>query len=63
MSVQYNVIVAATEKGGIGLKNNLPWRLKGDMKYFKDVTTGEDKGKFFGFLCSISARTDLHRHS
>ena len=45
MSVKYNIIVAATEEGGIGLKNNLPWRLKKDMKYFKDVTTGNDKGR------------------
>ena len=47
MSVKYNIIVAATEKGGIGLNKGLPWRIKGDMKYFKDVTTGDDKGMLF----------------
>lgn len=43
--VKYNIIVAATEEGGIGFENNLPWKISGDMKYFKDVTTGNEKGK------------------
>lgn len=32
-------IVAATPKLGIGKDGGLPWRLKGDMAYFKRVTT------------------------
>ena len=32
-------IVAATAQMGIGRDGTLPWRLKGDMAYFKRVTT------------------------
>ena len=32
-------IVAATAQMGIGRDGALPWRLKGDMAYFKRVTT------------------------
>lgn len=35
----FSIIVAADEKGGIGLNNNLPWRLKKDMEFFKKTTT------------------------
>lgn len=35
----FTVIVAADSNNGIGKNNNLPWRLKGDMKYFKEKTT------------------------
>ena len=56
MSVKYNIIVAATEEGGIGLKNDLPWKIKGDMKYFKDVTTGDDKGTKCLFIFSRTNR-------
>ena len=42
------VILACTQKGGIGLNGNLPWRIKEDMKLFKKITTTvepEDKYK------------------
>lgn len=35
-----SLIVACTGKGGIGKDGQLPWRLPGDMAYFKRVTTG-----------------------
>lgn len=35
----FTIIVAADLNNGIGKNNNLPWRLKGDMKYFKEKTT------------------------
>jgi dihydrofolate reductase / thymidylate synthase len=35
----FSIIVAATQKGGIGCKNSIPWRLKPDMDYFKTITT------------------------
>ena len=64
MSVKYNIIVAATEEGGIGLKNDLPWKLKGDMKYFKDVTTGDDKGtKCLFFFLERIVLNELLKHS
>ena len=44
--MEYKLIVAATERGGIGLKGNLPWRLPQDMAYFKRVTSHcEAEGK------------------
>eukprot|EP00730_Choanoeca_flexa_P000284 TRINITY_DN10129_c0_g2_i5.p2 TRINITY_DN10129_c0_g2~~TRINITY_DN10129_c0_g2_i5.p2 ORF type:complete len:187 (+),score=50.20 TRINITY_DN10129_c0_g2_i5:139-699(+) len=36
--MKVSAVVAATTKGGIGLKGQLPWRLKNDMKHFKAVT-------------------------
>ncbi len=36
-----SVIFAASENHVIGYQNNLPWRLSGDLKYFKKITTGK----------------------
>ena len=35
----FNIIVACNLNHGIGKNNNLLYRLKQDMKYFKDITT------------------------
>lgn len=35
------IIVAAARNGVIGRDNQLPWRLPGDLKYFKSVTLGK----------------------
>lgn len=35
------IIVAVAENGVIGRENDLPWRIPGDMKYFKQVTMGK----------------------
>jgi dihydrofolate reductase len=43
--MKFSIIAAADEKMGIGIGNSLPWRLKGDLKYFSDVTTGAEPGK------------------
>lgn len=37
------MIVAKDEKGGIGLNNKLPWRIKEDMKRFVTLTRGNGK--------------------
>lgn len=42
----FQVIVAMDSHYGIGAKGTLPWRLKGDMNYFRKVTTEtRQKGK------------------
>ena len=33
------LIVATTPDGGIGIRGQLPWRIKGDMSFFALVTT------------------------
>ena len=35
-----NIIVAASKNMGIGLKNQLPWKLKKELQYFKRKTIG-----------------------
>ena len=37
--MKFAIVVAADEAGGIGKNGRLPWRLKGDMAYFKQLTT------------------------
>jgi|EndMetStandDraft_3_1072993.scaffolds.fasta_scaffold00001_100 dihydrofolate reductase len=34
------MILASTINGEIGYKNTIPWKLKGDLPRFKDLTTG-----------------------
>jgi dihydrofolate reductase len=34
------MIVAATARGEIGYQNTIPWRLKGDLRRFKEITMG-----------------------
>ncbi len=43
--MKFSIIAAADEKMGIGIGNKLPWRLKGDLKYFSETTTGAEPGK------------------
>jgi dihydrofolate reductase/thymidylate synthase len=42
----FQIVVAATETGGIGRGGALPWRLPGDMKNFRELTSHTvDPGK------------------
>ncbi|KAK7096815.1 dihydrofolate reductase-like [Littorina saxatilis] len=34
-----NLVVAACNKGGIGIEGRIPWRLKQDLAFFKKITT------------------------
>lgn len=36
----WNMILAADIKGGIGLRNDLPWRIPQDLKHFQMLTKG-----------------------
>ena len=36
--MRLSLIVAFTENGVIGKDNDLPWRLAGDLKRFKEIT-------------------------
>jgi dihydrofolate reductase len=38
--LKINLIVAVSENNVIGMKNNLPWTLPNDMRYFKEKTLG-----------------------
>lgn len=35
----FDLVLASTDKWGIGKNNEVPWKLKEDMKYFKNLTT------------------------
>ena len=39
MSKGFHIIVATDQEGGIGQAGTLPWRLPGDLKRFKAITT------------------------
>lgn len=44
--MNFSLVVAADENLGIGIKGDLPWKLKNDMKYFRDLTSlTKDKTK------------------
>jgi len=55
--------VAANAKGGIGMTGSIPWRLPGDLKYFKEVTmatSSPDKQnavRFPAVKCRLAAPT------
>jgi dihydrofolate reductase / thymidylate synthase len=40
-----NIIVAHCNSGGIGFKNEIPWKIKKDLQYFKDITSDVYKDK------------------
>lgn len=37
--MKFDIIVCIDKSNGIGYNNNIPWDLKPDMKYFKELTT------------------------
>lgn len=40
----FSILVAVDQQRGIGRHNQLPWKLKADMQWFKNKTTAEDLG-------------------
>ena len=45
MSGRFAVVVAADQNGGIGQAGGLPWRLPGEMAYFKRLTSEAPPGQ------------------
>lgn len=43
--MNFSLIAACDQKRGIGINNQLPWKIKADFKYFTDVTTGHNPDK------------------
>jgi dihydrofolate reductase len=39
----FSLVVAMDRKRGIGIGGKLPWKLKGDMKFFREITTNPDR--------------------
>ncbi len=38
----FDIIVGVCKNNGIGFENKIPWKIKEDMKFFKDITTNVD---------------------
>lgn len=47
--MRFNIISAMDTNRGIGFKNNLPWDVKGDMKYFKTLTAKLPEDDYFNY--------------
>lgn len=43
--MKFSIIAAADKKLGIGINNQMPWHLEGDLKYFSEVTSKALPGK------------------
>ena len=49
----FNLIVACDNKFGIGLNNSVPWKLKEDMKYFKEITSKVPEDPYFNYINAV----------
>ena len=60
MSRRFSLIVAAASNAGIGRAGQLPWRLPGDMAFFKKVTleTREQSKKNAVIMGALYTRAD-----
>lgn len=45
MSLSFSIVVAADDARGIGKSATLPWRLPGDMAFFKRITSEAQPGR------------------
>ena len=43
--MQFKIIAALEENSGIGMKNNLPWSFKKDLKHFSTITKNSNSDK------------------
>ena len=44
-ALEFALVVAADERDGIGQAGKLPWRLPGELAYFKRLTSAAAEGK------------------
>ena len=49
----FNLIVACDNKFGIGLNNSVPWKIKEDMKYFKEITSKVPEDPYFNYINAV----------
>lgn len=46
----FKIIVAFDSKRGIGLNNQIPWKLSDDLKHFKEITTKVPKDSYYKYI-------------
>lgn len=51
--MRFNLIVALDALRGIGIKNSLPWTLRGDMSRFKQITTLTPEVNYFKYYNAV----------
>ena len=55
----FQLVVAATQNLGIGLKGGMPWKLPGDMAYFKELTS-RTIGRWDNLACVLHSNKAVH---
>ena len=66
--MKLKLIVAMCKNGGIGYRNEIPWKIKKDLLYFRNKTTGE-YGKYMRNIknsttnTSVSIENDLKKNA
>lgn len=51
----FDLVLASTDKWGIGKNNEVPWKIKEDMKFFKNLTT---KSSVYFYLLTFMHRKE-----
>ncbi|NQY74569.1 MAG: dihydrofolate reductase [Candidatus Margulisbacteria bacterium] len=50
MMKNFDIVVAIDSQGGVGFQGSIPWKVKGDMAFFKRLTTLSEEGKKNGVI-------------